>query len=65
MLRKLTAVALAVGVLGVVAAPGTTSAATGDSRADAADVYVCPMHPEVTDTRPSACPKCKMKLVKK
>lgn len=25
--------------------------------------YTCPMHPEVTDTRPSACPKCGMKLV--
>lgn len=26
-------------------------------------VYACPMHPEVTDTKPSRCPKCGMKLV--
>ncbi len=25
--------------------------------------YVCPMHPEVTDTEASSCPKCGMKLV--
>jgi FtsP/CotA-like multicopper oxidase with cupredoxin domain len=25
--------------------------------------YVCPMHPEVTDTKPSTCPKCGMKLI--
>jgi FtsP/CotA-like multicopper oxidase with cupredoxin domain len=25
--------------------------------------YVCPMHPEVTDTEPSSCPKCGMKLI--
>ena len=26
-------------------------------------VYACPMHPEVTDTKPSRCPKCGMTLV--
>ena len=25
--------------------------------------YVCPMHPEVTDTKESTCPKCGMKLI--
>jgi Cu+-exporting ATPase len=28
----------------------------------AASEYTCPMHPEVKDTRPSACPKCGMAL---
>jgi hypothetical protein len=29
------------------------------------DTYACPMHPEVTDTKPSKCSKCGMTLVKK
>ncbi len=32
-------------------------------RAAAATSYVCPMHPEVTDSQPSTCPKCGMKLI--
>jgi FtsP/CotA-like multicopper oxidase with cupredoxin domain len=28
-----------------------------------ASQYVCPMHPEVTDSEPSSCPKCGMKLI--
>jgi FtsP/CotA-like multicopper oxidase with cupredoxin domain len=28
-----------------------------------ASSYVCPMHPEVTDSEPSSCPKCGMRLV--
>ncbi len=31
--------------------------------AAAATSYVCPMHPEVTDSQPSTCPKCGMKLI--
>jgi CopA family copper-resistance protein len=27
--------------------------------------YVCPMHPEVTSSKPGNCPKCGMRLVKK
>src|SRR5262245_44647217 len=26
------------------------------------DVYVCPMHPEVREPKPGACPKCGMAL---
>ena len=31
--------------------------------AEQASSYVCPMHPEVTDTEASSCPKCGMKLI--
>jgi hypothetical protein len=31
--------------------------------ADAAVVYTCLMHPEVTSTKPGKCPKCGMTLV--
>jgi Heavy metal binding domain len=33
--------------------------------AQAAVVYTCPMHPEVTSDKPGTCPKCGMDLVKK
>lgn len=32
---------------------------------EAAAVYVCPMHPEVTSATPGKCPKCGMDLVKR
>jgi FtsP/CotA-like multicopper oxidase with cupredoxin domain len=31
--------------------------------AEQASLYVCPMHPEVTDTEAASCPKCGMRLV--
>ena len=31
--------------------------------AGSASSYVCPMHPEVTDSEPTFCPKCGMKLI--
>ena len=30
-----------------------------------AEVYTCPMHPEVVADKPGKCPKCNMDLVKK
>jgi Cu(I)/Ag(I) efflux system membrane fusion protein len=30
----------------------------------AAEVWICPMHPEVRSAEPGRCPKCKMFLVK-
>jgi FtsP/CotA-like multicopper oxidase with cupredoxin domain len=33
------------------------------SSSESASSYVCPMHPEVTDTEQSSCPQCGMKLV--
>ena len=30
--------------------------------ADAAAVYTCPMHPDVTSDKPGTCPKCGMNL---
>lgn len=36
----------------------------GAPPAPAADLYICPMHPEVQSTTPGRCPKCGMDLVK-
>jgi hypothetical protein len=33
--------------------------------ADEAEVYACPMHPEVISKIPGTCPKCGMTLVKR
>jgi len=48
---------------------GSTAAAPASSSApatNAAAIYVCPMHPEVTSDQPDQrCPKCGMKLVRK
>ncbi len=62
MRRVLSSLALAATCLAVLSPPGENGAA---EPAEAASVYTCPMHPEVTDDKPSRCPKCKMKLVPK
>ena len=38
------------------------AAAAGE---EAAEAYVCPMHPEVTSKEPGKCPKCGMDLVQR
>lgn len=60
----------AVPAAGTAPAAGTLDPHAGHSMAASADagsgetVYVCPMHPEVTSTKPgSVCPKCGMKMV--
>jgi hypothetical protein len=44
---------------------GHGGAATGAAATPQAQVYTCPMHPEVTSDKPGTCPKCGMALVKK
>ena len=39
--------------------------ATATGRGARPGVYVCPMHPEVTQVMPGTCPKCGMKLILK
>ncbi len=48
------------------AASGPPPGAQGSARdqASPATRYACPMHHEVTDTKPSECPKCGMTLVR-
>lgn len=59
----LLAAALTVGLTAGCSKPAVTGAAA--SAPDAAAVYTCPMHPEVTSSKPGQCPKCGMALVKK
>lgn len=37
----------------------------GDTQGKQKDLYYCPMHPQITDDKPSDCPICYMKLVKR
>ncbi|MCC6898457.1 MAG: hypothetical protein IT377_05750 [Polyangiaceae bacterium] len=75
MKERLSSVALAI-ILGVFPAAcekkpttgapqhdGHASSATAPAGSAVATVYACPMHPEVMDTKASACPKCGMTLV--
>ncbi|MBK7583268.1 MAG: hypothetical protein IPI67_24125 [Myxococcales bacterium] len=62
-----------ISTLALVAACEKTTSAGPQQEAHAAEphaadpagatTYACPMHPEVTDTRPSSCSKCGMKLL--
>jgi Heavy metal binding domain len=42
-----------------------TATQSGDSSAQKVIQYTCPMHPEVVQDKPGACPKCGMTLVEK
>ena len=45
-------------------APAPAKAATQPNAQPAAEVWTCPMHPEVRDAKAGKCPKCGMDLVK-
>ncbi len=74
MKERLSSATLAV-ILGVFPAACEKKTTTGAPQHDGhastatpapspvATAYACPMHPEVTDTKASACPKCGMTLV--
>lgn len=46
-------------------APVTPATPQAPTTAEAAQVYTCPMHPEVQQAGPGTCPTCKMALVPK
>lgn len=52
-------------IAGFAAAPSSLHAHPDDKPVATATVYACPMHPEVTDSKASKCPKCGMTLVAK
>lgn len=45
--------------------PGGAATHSNHQGQPPAEVYACPMHPEVTSTTPGNCPKCGMTLVKR
>src|ERR1051326_121657 len=47
---------------GIAAAPPTTKPAQDQSSGKGTVTYICPMDPEVRETKPGACPKCGMAL---
>jgi len=47
---------------GIAGAPPTTKPAQDQSTGKGAVTYVCPMDPEVRESKPGACPKCGMAL---
>ena len=46
-------------------APAASAAAPVGQKAEAARIYVCPMHPHITSHEPGRCPICGMELVLK
>jgi uncharacterized protein involved in copper resistance len=50
---------------GIPGHAGHGGAPAGASATPRAEIYTCPMHPEVTSDKPGTCPKCGMAMVKK
>jgi Cu(I)/Ag(I) efflux system membrane fusion protein len=64
MSRRPVAFAFAVVALAAAAAPACRKAGPASSASVKADLYICPMHPDVRSDKPGSCPICGMDLVK-
>jgi hypothetical protein len=70
-MRRIVAVCVIAGLMLSAAAPlaaqqqGAPKQAKKPAVQQAADTYVCPMHPEETSTKAGKCSKCGMALEKK
>jgi Cu+-exporting ATPase len=49
-------------MVGIVPARAATATKTGPAQSDSAPAYVCPMCPEVRESKPGPCPSCGMAL---
>ncbi|HYO75101.1 MAG TPA: efflux RND transporter periplasmic adaptor subunit [Thermoanaerobaculia bacterium] len=65
-MRNRTTLAFAIAAIALIAGAcrKTDTAVPAKQVQQAADVYLCPMHPTVKSDRPAACPICGMALVK-
>ncbi|MEP7142278.1 MAG: heavy metal-binding domain-containing protein [Ferruginibacter sp.] len=64
VLKMLMMTVLTILTLSVFAQDSTNQKAKPHRQQSGKNMYSCPMHPDVTSSKPGKCPKCGMKLVK-